>query len=93
MDPLFGQVEFAVQQTLKAGGAVAEMHADDTVVDLAAATQPLPRDTDGMHAALGRSRFINAADGLLVSVRARDQLLAFVAYAALIPLDRFHESL
>jgi hypothetical protein len=69
------------------------MHADDAVVDLAAATQPLPRGTDGMHAALGRSRFVKAADGLLVSVFAGDQLLALVTHTALIPLDRFHETL
>src|SRR5712692_4751127 len=91
--PLLGQVDFTVQQTLKAGGAVAEMHADDAVVDLAAATQPLPRGADGMHAALGRPGFVKAANGLLVSVFAGDQLLALVARLALIPLDRFHETL
>jgi hypothetical protein len=69
------------------------MHSDDAVVDLAATTQPLPRGTDGMHAALGRPGFVNDANGLLVSVFAGDQLLAFVAYTALIPLDRFHETL
>ncbi len=69
------------------------MHDDDAVVDLAAATQPLPRGADGMHAALGRSRFVKAANGLLVSVFAGDQLLALVAHAALLPLDRFHETL
>jgi hypothetical protein len=88
-----GQVEFTVQQTLKAGGAVAEMHGDDAVVDLAATTQPLPRHADSMHAALGRAGFVQAADGLLVSVVASDQPLAFVPYADLIPLDRFHETL
>ena len=69
------------------------MHADDTVVYLAATAQPLPRGADGMHAALGRSGFVKAADGLLVSVFAGDQPLAFVAHADLIPLDRFHETL
>jgi hypothetical protein len=88
-----GQVELTVQQTLKAGSAVAEMHADDAVVYLAATTQPLPRGADGLHAALGRSRFVQAADGLRVSVRARDQPLALVPDAGLIPLDRFHETL
>lgn len=69
------------------------MHADDAVVDLAVTTQPLPRGADGMHAALGRSGFVKAADGLLVSVFAGDQPLALVAHADLSPLDRFHETL
>jgi hypothetical protein len=69
------------------------MHADDTVVYLAATTQPLPRGADGMAAALGRAGFIKAADGLLVSVVAGDELLAFVPRADFIPLDRFHETL
>ena len=69
------------------------MHADDAVVHLAATTQPLPRGTDGLVAALGRSRFVNAADGLHVSVFAGDPLLALVPHASLIPLDRFHETL
>jgi hypothetical protein len=69
------------------------MHADDAVVDLAAATQPLPRGADGMHAALGRPGFVKAANGFVVSVFAGHQLLAFVAHTALIPLDRFHETL
>ena len=88
-----GQVEFTVQQTLKAGSAIAEMHADDAVVHLAAIPQPLPRGSDGMHAALGRARFVNAADGLLVSVLAGNQLLAVVPHTVFIPLDRFHETL
>jgi hypothetical protein len=88
-----GQVDFTIEQTLKAGAAVAEMHADDAVVDLATTTQPLPRGADGMHAALGRSRFVKAADGLPMSVFAGNYLLAPVPDARLIPLDRFHESL
>jgi hypothetical protein len=39
------------------------MHAHDAVVDLAATTKPLARGADRMRAALGRSRFVNAADG------------------------------
>ena len=69
------------------------MHADDAVVHLAATPQPLPRGADGLHAALGRCGFVKAADGLLVSVFASDDLLALVADAAFIPLDRFHETL
>jgi hypothetical protein len=69
------------------------MHADDAVIDLAATTQPLSRGTDGMHAALGRSRFVNAADSFHMSVFAGNYLLASVPHAHLIPLDRFHETL
>jgi hypothetical protein len=69
------------------------MHADDAVVDLAATAQPLPRGADGLHAALGRSRFVNATDSLLVSVLAGNQLLAIVPHTGFIPLDRFHETL
>jgi hypothetical protein len=69
------------------------MHADDAVVHLAATTQPLPRGADGVHSALGRSRFVKAADGLRVSVFAGDQLLALVPHTDFIPLDRFHETL
>jgi hypothetical protein len=88
-----GEVEITVQQTLKAGGAVAQMHADDAIVDLAATTQPLPCGADGMATALGRAGFIQAADGLRVSVLTGDQPLALVPNAGLIPLDRFHETL
>jgi hypothetical protein len=88
-----GEVKLAVQKTLKAGDTVAEVHSDDAVVDLAATTQPLTRGADGVLAALGRCRFVKAADGLLVSMFAGDKLLAFVPQAPLIPLDRFHETL
>jgi hypothetical protein len=88
-----GQVDFTVQQTLKTGGAIAEMHADNAVVELAATPQPLPRGAGGMDAALGRCGFVNAADGLPVSVLAGDQPLAVIPDTGFIPLDRFHETL
>ena len=69
------------------------MHADDAVVDLAATPQPLTRGADRMRATLGRSRFVNAADGFLMSMLIGDQPLTVVPHAELIPLDRFHESL
>jgi hypothetical protein len=69
------------------------MHADDAVVHLAATTQPLPRGANGVLTALGRSRFIKAADSLRVRVLASDQLLALVPHTDFIPLDRFHETL
>ena len=69
------------------------MHTDDAVFDLATTPQPLPRDADGSAAALGRSRFVKAADRFRMSVLTGDQPLTVVAYARLIPLDRFHETL
>jgi hypothetical protein len=69
------------------------MDADDAVVHLAATAEPLPSDADRLVAALGRSRFIDTADRLRMGVLARDQLLAFVANAWSIPLDRFQQSL
>jgi hypothetical protein len=44
------------------------MHTDDAILDLAATAQPLPRGADGLVAALGRSRFIDAADRFRVAV-------------------------
>jgi hypothetical protein len=69
------------------------MHADDTVIDLAATAQPLPPGADGLLTALGRPRFIDAADRLGVAVLACHQLLALVANFLLIPLDRFQQTL
>jgi hypothetical protein len=63
------------------------MHADDTVVDLAATPQPLPSSTHGMLAALGRSRLVNAADRFRVRVLAGHEPLALVAHSDLVPLD------
>ena len=63
------------------------MHANDTVIDLAATAQPLPCGTDRLVAALGRSRFIDAADRLGVAMVACHQLLALIANIGAIPLD------
>jgi hypothetical protein len=69
------------------------MHAHDAVVDFAAAAEPLPCDSGRFRAALERSRFIQATDGLRVRMLARDQALTFVAHLSFFPLDRFHEAL
>jgi hypothetical protein len=69
------------------------MDAHDSVVDLAAAAQPLPRGSSRLRAALERSRFVDATDGLRVRMLACDQPLAFVAHLSFFPLDRFHETL
>ena len=69
------------------------MHADDAVIDLATTAEPLPPGAHGMAAALGRPRFIETADRLGMSMFTGNQLLAVVAHARLIPLDRLHETL
>jgi hypothetical protein len=69
------------------------MHTNDAVVDLATTTQPLPSGADSMHTALDRSRFVQAADGLSMSVFAGDYPLTFVPHLRLLPLDRFHKTL
>jgi hypothetical protein len=69
------------------------MHADDAVVDLAATTEPLPRGAHGLSAALGRPRFVEAADREGVGVGLGHDSLALVAHAAFIPLDRFQKTL
>jgi hypothetical protein len=69
------------------------MDADDAVVDFAATAQPLPTDPDGIGTALGRSRFINAADGFGMGMLAGDESLALVAHTGFVPLDRFQETL
>jgi hypothetical protein len=63
------------------------MHTNDAILDLAATAQPLPRRANGFIAALGRSRFIDAADGLGMVMVVRDQLLGLVTDAFLVPLD------
>jgi hypothetical protein len=55
------------------------MHTDDAVIHFAATAQPLPRGADGLLAALGRSRFINATDCFRVAMVACHQLLTLVA--------------
>ena len=55
------------------------MDADDAVFDLTATAQPLPRDGDGVAAALGRPRLVHATDGIGVRVLSGDQPLAIIA--------------
>lgn len=69
------------------------MDADHAVIHFATTTQPLPRGPDGVHAALGRAGFVQAADRLRVGMFAGYQPLTVVTHPDLIPLDRFHETL
>ena len=63
------------------------MHTDDAVIYFAGTAQPLSRGADRLITALGRSRFIKAADRLAVAMVACHQLLALVANRGAIPLD------
>src|SRR5260370_1571644 len=81
--PLLGQVNFAVEQTLKSRGRVTQMHTDHTVLDLAATAQPLPRGADRLVAALGRPRFIDASDRFRMPVFSCHQLLALFPHSLL----------
>jgi hypothetical protein len=63
------------------------MHADDAVIDFAAAAQPLPCGANSLVTALGRSRFIDAANRQKMAMVACHQMLALVTDAGAIPLD------
>ena len=90
---LFGQIDRAIQQHLKTGRPIAEMHPDDAVVDLPPIAVVLPTDPHRLFAALGRSRLIHAANRLGVRMVGRDDLLAPVSESFFIPLDRFEKAL
>jgi len=87
------QVKIAIQQALKAGSDIAEMHADHAIIDLATTTQPLPGNSNGIRTALRRSRLVETPDGLGMRVFAGNDLLAFVANPFLLPLDGLDETL
>ncbi len=91
--PVFGQVEFAVEQALKAGGGITQMNAYNAVVDFAATAEPLSAGANGVIAAFGGARFVDATNRVGVGMFASDQLLAAVADSVFIPLDRFEKPL
>jgi len=90
---LFGQIDRAIQQHLKTGGRIAEMHSHHAVVDLPPIAVVLPTDAHRLFAALGRSRLIHAADRLGRRMVPGDDLLAPVSEFLFIPLDRFEKPL
>jgi hypothetical protein len=63
------------------------MYAHDAVIDFAAAAQPLPPSANRVRAAFGGARFIDAANGLGMSVLACHEPLTAVAQRRAIPLD------
>lgn len=90
---LFGQIDRAIQQHLKTGGRIAEMHPHDAVVDLSPIAVVLPTDAHRLFAALGRSRLIHAANRLGRGMVGGDDLLAPISESLFIPLDRFEKAL
>jgi hypothetical protein len=91
--PIRRQVHAAVQQHLKAGSGVTEVHSHRTVIDLAAVAVVLPSRADGLAAALRDAGLVHAPDGFGMRVLAGHDLLAAVAQFLFIPLDRFQEPL
>ncbi len=91
--PVLRKIKATVQQALKARSGVTDVNTDDTVFNLATVAVVLPCDPDGVTAAFVRSRFVDQADRLWVSVIASDDLLAAVAKFFFIPLDRLQKSL
>jgi hypothetical protein len=91
--PILRQVHAAVQQHLKTGSGVTEMHRHDAIVDLAAAAVVLPPRADGLAAALGDAGLVHAPNGVGMRVLASHNLLAAVPQLLFIPLDRFQEAL
>lgn len=69
------------------------MNADHAVVHLPAIAVPLPSDSHGVFAALGRPRLVQAADGIGMRMVFGDDLLAAISKLFIIPLDRFEEPL
>ncbi len=69
------------------------MNTHHAIVDLASVAVVLPTHADGFFAALGRARFIHAADRFGMCMLAGDDLLAAVAKLFFIPLDRFEKTL
>jgi len=76
---VFGQVKLAIQQHLKTGGRVTEMHSHHAVVDLPTIAVVLPTDADGLFAALGRPRLVDATNRLGMGMLDGHDLLAAIS--------------
>ena len=82
-----------VQQTIKSGSRIGQCDVVDAVFDLPAIAVILPLDTGCLIAALGRSRFVNAADCLGVCMLDGDDLLTTISQYLFIPDDGLKEPL
>jgi hypothetical protein len=90
---LFRKIHRAIQQHLKTGGRIAEMHPHHAVVNLPPIAVVLPTDAHRFFATLGRSRLIHAPDRLGRCMVGGDDLLAPISQFFFIPLDRFEKAL
>jgi len=84
---VLGKEKIAVEHGAKMGveAAVAEVNADDTIVDLAGVAAPLALDAGGFIAGLGMTRIVDDADGLGIVMIANDDLLHAITNVFAIP--------
>lgn len=78
---------------MEAGCGIRQGHAVDAVFDLPTIAVVLPFHTGRLGAALGGSRFVDAADGFWMRVFAGDDLLAAITQPLLTPHQAFEEPL
>ncbi len=69
------------------------MNCDRTVVDLTPAAVPLATGSNGLVAALGRARLVDAADRVGMGMVCGDDLLTPISELLFIPLNRFEKAL
>ena len=90
---VLGQIQPAVQQRVKFGRGITQMHSHHAVLDLSTIAVVLPGDADRVASTFGRAGFINTTDGLGMSMLGGDQLLTAITQPLFIPLDGFEEPL
>ena len=91
--PIRRQVHAAVQQHLKAGSGVTEVHSHHAIIDLAAIAIVLPTCAHRFASTLADAGLVHAPEGFGMRVLASHDLLAAVSQFLFIPLDRFQEAL
>lgn len=84
---VFGKEKITVEHGAKTGveGGVAQVNADDTIVDFAGVAAPLSLHAGGFFAGLGVTGIVDDADGLGIVMIANDDLLHAITNAAAIP--------
>lgn len=83
----FGKEKIAVEHGAKTGvkAGVAEVNADDAVVNLAGVAAPLALDAGGFFAGLGMTGIVDDTDGLGIGMIADDEVLDAIANPATVP--------
>lgn len=69
------------------------MNAHNAIVDFSAVAVPLAGNADGVFAALGRPRLVDATDGLGMGMVFGNDLLTAISEFLFIPFDRFEKAL